>query len=75
MKFKLILWKKKMQISYMLDGNKKMKEQMEKLENDYQNLLLINEESKTNYDELLSKHNELLDKYDELNKENKNIKN
>ena len=43
MKFKLILWKKKMQISYMLDGNKKMKEQMEKLENDYQNLLLINE--------------------------------
>jgi len=57
MKFKLILWKKKMQISYMLDGNKKMKEQMEKLENDYQNLLLINEESKSNYDELLSKKN------------------
>jgi len=41
----------------MLDGNKKMKEQMEKLENDYQNLLLINEESKSNYDELLSKKN------------------
>ena len=31
-------------------------------------------ESKTNYDELVSKHNELLGKYDELNKE-KNIKN
>ena len=55
----------------MLEDNEKMKEPLEKLEKDYQNLFLITPESKTNYDELLSKHNKLLDKYDELNKEKK----
>ena len=55
--------------------NKRMNEELNKREKEYQNLLNVNEEKKNNFDALLQKHNNLLEKYNNINRENGQIKN
>ena len=52
-----------------------MKEELDKKEKEYQNLININEEKENNFDALLAKHNDLLEKYNNINQENGQIKN
>ena len=49
--------------------------QINKKEEEYNNLMNVNDENKNTFDTLLLKHNNLLEKYNNLNKENGQIKN
>ena len=55
--------------------NKKLNEQIEKKEREFQNLMHVNDEEKNNFNNLLMKHNNLLEQFDSINKENGQIKN
>jgi len=55
--------------------NKKLNEQIEKKEREFQNLMHVNDEEKSNFDNLLIKHNNLLEQFDNINKENGQMKN
>ena len=55
--------------------NKKLNEQIENKEREFQNLMHVNDEEKSNFDNLLVKHNNLLEQFDNINKENGQIKN
>ena len=59
----------------LIINNKKICEEINKKEEEYNNLMNVNDENKNTFDTLLLKHNNLLEKYNNLNKENGQIKN